>query len=58
MGGKGKGKEKRKQHEGEPGGCNHDHDGAANGKTGKRKSRNAYEAVPKKGKAASVEVIS
>lgn len=60
MGGKGKGKGKgrRREGEGDEGehdGCDHDHHGE---KSVKRKSRNAYEAVPKKGKAATVEVKS
>jgi len=56
MGGKEKGKGGRK-HDGEEGehdGCDHDHLGGDRGGTaGKRKSRNAYEAVPKKGKATT-----
>jgi hypothetical protein len=60
MGGKGKEKRRRKPHEGDGGkhdGCAHDHHrGDRGGTAGKRKNRNAYEAVPKKGKAAAVEV--
>lgn len=58
MGESEKGKRRRRPREGEEGdhdGCDHDHSGE---KSVKRKSRNAYEEVPKKGKATPVEVKS